>query len=640
MRFQDFAPPPTYVDTQEKVKQCIEHCMNPVDFLGVDTETLGLVKTEDGRKRFNMIDEVVVMGLSPDEETRYFVPRKFLHLFRPVLEADTPKALTNAKFDAHRIQNSAGIRISGRWFDTVHGDFMIDEDTRENRHDLKTCMSDYFDFPMMDYKTLFGSEDPRAFVPGHPLWEKYLDYGSLDPWCSRKLAVFHLEKLRRIEAWPADEDAGLPAYTYEQMYWDTEEPQIQTLYNMERRGIRVDPERMKSIGVILTKRMEALAYEINQIVGYPINPNSTQQMGDYFFNKKKYTPLSFTAKTKVPQVDDKLFEHLALGKAQDPVARLTMEYKECSKTNGTYIEGLLRFVAPDGRIHTSYSTTKTTGRLGSSEPNLQNIKRPDQDDYKIRSLFIPADGHVFLIGDYTQLEMCILAHMSEDETMINAILNGMDMHSFTASKVLNIEYKTFLAAKKAAESWATDARTAFKKTGFGIVYGITEIALSKQLSYELKRFVSTAEALNYINQYLDTFPGVRTYIQARHAEARTLGYVQTICGRFRRLSKAKYGLRHEKGHAERQAQNAPIQGTAADIVKRAMIHIEADSYLRDVLQCRLLHQVHDELICEVPAENAEEARLIMKSYMENPISPPLLVPLVADPKIAHNLAEK
>lgn len=650
MRFQTFAPPPQYVDTEEKIEACIKHCLNPDILLGVDTETLGLVKNEDGTKRYNMTDEVVVMGLSPDKDTRYLVPRRYLHRFKPVLEANTTKALANAKFDAHRIMNSCGAWIHGRWADTVHMDFLIDEDTRENKHGLKDCVQDYFGFPMIDYKTLFGSTDPRHIVPGHALWEKYLDYATLDPWCTRLLAILQLEKLKEIKAWEADDNN--PAYTYDQMYWDTEELQIKTLFRMERRGIHVDRESLVAIGQKLTVRMDELAKEINALVGYPINPNSTQQLGEFFFQKEavynlptgpmkkeKYTPLSFTEKTRAPQVDDVLFKHLALGKIQDPVAKLVMEYKECSKLNGTYVEGLLRFLYKDGRIHTSYSTTKTTGRLGSTEPNLQNIPRPDTDPHGIRGAFRPEEGNVFIIADYSQLEMRILADMSGDETMIQAICDGMDMHSFTASKVLNKTYDEFVVAVKAKEKWAKDARTAFKKTGFGIVYGITKMALSEQLSLELGRYVSPDEAQGYINQYLGTFPGVRDYIQRMHAMARSLGYVQTMCGRLRRLSKAKYGRGGERGHAERQAQNAPIQGSAADIVKRAMIMIEADQRLTDI-GWKLLHQVHDELILEGPETSAEEALELVKYYMENPINPPLAVPLTAEPKIASSWLEK
>lgn len=639
MRFQSYAPAPIYVDSPELIRLCVEHCIQPDQFLGVDSETLGLLK--DGVHRFNMNDEVVVLGLSPDDLTRYMVPRKHLHQVTEALSRPTPKALTYAKFDAHRIKNSCGVDLGGRWFDTVHGDYLVDEDTRENRHGLKDCALDYFGYAMGDYKEIFGKEDPRLIVPGHPKFEKYLDYGSLDPWVTRKLAIYLLKELEKIEIWAEDPKNGLPRYDYAQMYWEVDEPQIKCLYLMERRGLLVDKQKLEGLGVRLEDKMKELAYEINRLVGKPINPLSTQQMGQYFFHEMKYTPLSFTEKTKAPQVDEALFKHLALGKAQDPVAKLVMEFKECSKLNGTYVKGLLQFIHVDGRIHTSYSSTKTTGRLGSADPNLQNLPRPDTDAYGIRSTFVPdaSKDHVFIISDYAQLEMVILADISGDKSMQEAIHQKMDMHSFTASKVLNLPYEVFTKAVKDKEKWAKEARTAFKKTGFGIVYGITKFALSEQLSQELGRYVSPEEAQGYINQYLDTFPGVRKYVSEMHSMARSLGYVTTICGRRRRLSKAKYGKRGERGHAERQAQNAPIQGSAADIVKRAMLKIESDDLLKD-LGWFLLHQVHDELILEGPRKTAEQARIIVKDYMENAVDPPLSVPLRVDPNIAENYAEK
>jgi len=638
MRFQTFAPPPIYVDTPQLIETAIRDCLDAEVMLGVDTETLGLFKNEDGSKRFNMTDEVVVMGLSPRDDVRYLVPRVNLNYFRPVLESDVPKALTFAKFDVHRIMNSSGIKVGGPWIDTVVLDFLVDEDRRENRHGLKDCMADYFDYPMNEYKELFGSEDPRAIKPGHPAWQKYLDYSSLDPWATRILAMKLFGLLDKIEVWPADDEND--PYTLTQMYWDTEEPQLKTLWGMERRGMRVNVDHLKKVRAVLEEKMEETAFEINKLVGYPINPNSTDQMGEYFFNVKKYTPLSFTEKKQVPQVNETLFSHLALGKTQDPVAKLVMVYKKCSKLRGTYVDGILKFLFLDGRVHTDYSPTKTTGRLGSSNPNLQNVPQITKDDpYRIREAFLPEEGNAFIIGDYSQLEMRIIADMSGDETMINAILDGRDMHIFTVSTIENADYDECVAARERGESWIEEKRTAMKKTGFGILYGESKVGLAAQLSEELGRYVSQDEAQTFINQYLNTYPGVRRWIAEKHYEAKSRGYVQTICGRFRRLSKAKYGRSREIGHALRQAQNAPIQGSAADIVKRAMINLAADGRFAD-LGWALIHQVHDELIGEGPIETASEAREIMEYYMSTPLNPPLRVPLVVKPKIAKNWAEK
>lgn len=635
MRFYTDAPPPVYVGEIGQIDGVIRHCLS-AKILGVDTETLGLLKNEEtGLKHNSMNDQVIVMGLSPDDDTRYLVPRKHLHHFRPVLESEVVKALTYAKFDVHRLMNSCGARVAGPWADTVVLDFLVDEDTRENRHGLKECMADYFNMAMAEYKDIFGKEDPRAFEPGHPKWDQYLDYSSLDPWATRKLAILLMEKLSKMKVWQDDDTSSR---TLLDMYWDTEEPQLQALWNMERRGIQVDQVRLQDIAKSLTQEMDTLAADICRRIGKPINPNSGDQIGAWLFGEMGFQPLAFTPTGK-PQTDEATLVHFGLGKAQVEECKLILAYKKASKLRGTYAEGLMKWVAKDGRIHTNYSPTKATGRLGSNDPNLQNIPRPDSDPHGIRAAFIPRAGCKFIVADYGQLEMRILAYASGDQTMIDAIKSGLDMHSFTASRMTGKTYDEFIAAKKAGEQWATDIRTAAKSVGFGIVYGITKFKLSEQLSETLNRYVSEDEAQGYIDMYLDTFPGVRQYMVSTKQFAKRHGYVQTLCGRYRRLSKIRSPRQGERGHAERQAINAPIQGSAADIVKRIMIMTENDDYLREDLGCVLLHQVHDELIYECPEGTVEEARRIIQEYGENPFMEPLPVPLEFGPKIVNNWKE-
>jgi DNA polymerase-1 len=215
----------------------------------------------------------------------------------------------------------------------------------------------------------------------------------------------------------------------------------------------------------------------------------------------------------------------------------------------------------------------------------------------------------------------------------------MDMHSFTASKMMGVEYEVFLALKKAGDKDALILRQAAKSVGFGIIYGITRVALSQQLSETMKRYVSEEEAQGYINMYLKTFPGVKRYMDLTKKQARDWGFVMTLCGRRRRLSKIRSKHRGYRGHAERQAINAPIQGSAADVVKRAMLLCNNDVYLRDELGFKLLHQVHDELIFEGPKENAEAACGLIQAYMEHPFKNDLPVPLEAGPKIVMSWAE-
>lgn len=663
MRFNQIAPPPVFVESPEEVEQCIRHCMTST-LLGVDTETLGLLKDSQGRKYHQMTDRVVVMGLSPDEGSRYLVPAKHLKYFKPLLESEVPKALTNIKFDAHRFANSEGIVLGGPWVDTLHMDFMLDEDTRENRHGLDQCAWDYFQISMGKYKDLFGSTDPRLFRPGHEMWPKYLDYSSLDPWVTRKLALYLMDQLDQILVWQSvpekDRDAKESSYTLLSMYWDTEEPQIKTLWNMERRGIWVDRERLGEIEASLTAEMERVATDLCRLVGRPINPNSGDQIGEYLFDTLGLPNQGKTATGKW-KTTAKILQDLAGGTTQCEEAALVVRYKKASKLLGTYARGLAKWIHEDERIHTSYSSTKTTGRLGSKEPNLQNVPRPDNDPHSIRAAFAPEPGKKFIVADYGQLEMRIMSFIAAsygDATMLNAIMGnldalegddysglagGLDMHSFTGSRMLEIPYKEFIAIKGNSDhprhSEVTSTRTAAKAVGFGIIYGIGSKGLSAQLTNSLKRFVSPEEAQGYIDLYLKTFRGVDLYMRDTKAFAKKHGYVQTIAGRYRRLSLIKSRNRADIGRAERQAINAPVQGSAADIVKRAMILCEYDNYLRDDLGWKLIHQIHDELIFEGPEETAEEAKDIIQFHMQHPFPSDLPVELEVEPAIVNNWKE-
>jgi DNA polymerase-1 len=659
MRFQQLAPPALYVGTPDDIDSCIRRCLDS-DLLGVDTETLGLLKNPDtGRKYDKMTDRVVVMGLAPCDETRFLVPARYVHHFKEVLEDESvPKALANVKFDAHRFMNSAGIRLKGPWADTVHLDFLVDEDTRENKHGLKPCAWDYFKIPMLEYKELFGTVDPRALGVDHPLWPKYLDYSSLDPWVTRKLARLLLEKLGNIYVWSSHNQDALTReemdYTLRDLYWDTEEPQLKALWELERRGIFIDRRLLEEIEASLQAEMDDVARRLNQLVGYPIKPNSGQQIGKLLFEEKGLPPRGLTPSGRY-KTDEAVLKYFAHGEYQIEECALILQYKKASKLKGTYAQGLLKWVHTDGRIHTSYSATKTTGRLGSSQPNLQNVPRPDNDPHGIRGAFIPRQGNVFIVSDYAQLEMRIMAYAAwtyGDDTMLNCIrgnldaLDGdfegvetLDMHSFTASKMMGVPYKEFIRLKEEGDPVAKALRSAAKSVGFGIIYGITKWKLSEQLSEALGRYVSEDEAQGYIHMYLETFPGVDIYMKETQAHARIHGYVQTLAGRFRRLSKIKSRNQGVRGHAMRQAINAPIQGSAADIVKRAMLLCNDDVYLRDELGFLLLHQVHDELIFEGPEENAAEAVEIIRNYMEHPFKKDLPVPLLAEPSIVRSWKE-
>jgi len=616
MRFVIMPSTPTYVHDQAMIEQTIRRCQDS-KLLGVDTETLG-------KKYTNMTDQIVVLGLSPDDESRYMIPRKYLQHFKCILEDETiPKALTNIKFDAHRFAN-AGISLKGAWADTVVLDFLLDEDTRENKHGLKPCAQDYLGLPMAEYKELFGNDDISQIQPGHPKWKQFLDYSTLDPWASRKVAIYLLEKLAEIRLWHDRE------ITLADHYWEVEEPQLKCLYAMERRGVRVDAQHLISVGQRLEVEMNDIAAKLNAAVGRPINPDSPQQIGAYLFDTIGLSPMGYTD-TGRPKTDQNTLSYFAKKGVEE--CALVLAYKKASKMKGTYCKGLLKLIHTDGKVHTTYSPTKVTGRLGSQKPNLQNVPRPDWDRHNIREAFIPDEGHVFIVADYSQLEMRVLAEAASEHSMIEAIRNGLDMHCFTASMMFDTSYEEMYQKAKVEGDPAWGAkRSAAKAIGFGLVYGKTAYGLSADLK------ISREEAEEFIEKFFNAFPGVRTYITSYIKAAKRFGYVQTIQGRFRRLSKIGSPNPRVRAHAERQAINAPIQGSAADIVKNAMIKISVDGELEH-LGFRLLMQVHDELIGQCPKETAQECAEIIKHYMENPFLDPLSVPLVTEPKIVSNWKE-
>ena len=618
-------PAPEYLDTPEKVEAALRRCFAS-KALAIDTETLG-------KKYGPLEDQIICAGISPDKDSRFFVHRSKLYRFKSVFEDESIlKVFHNFKFDAHRFEN-CGIKIKGPIADTMVMDWLYDEDTRERRHGLKFCSMDYFNISMDSWKDIVGKADPSEVLPGHEAWERMLDYGTLDAWVTRELYLYLKNKLENIFIDPKAKNRSLL-----DLYWDLEEPQLRCLYEMERHGINIDRAYLDSMKESLEEEMEEHAKEICRIVGRPINPASPKQLAEYLFTHEGLglKPVKLTA-TGAYCCDESVLTHLAEEEDVE-FCKLVLKYRKAAKLKGTYAEGLVKRLQPDGKIHTSYSPIKLTGRLGSSDPNLQNLPRPSSDPHGIRAAFIPEDGCVLIVNDYAQLEMRVMAEFSGDEAMITGIREGRDMHSYTASLIMKIPYEEFMKLKEAKDPKALATRQAAKAVGFGILYGQGAGGLADSLSDSLGRKVDIEEAQVYLNEYLGAFPGVKLQIDRFKRQDKTRGYVQTICGRFRRLSKAKSKNFRERGHAERQAINSPIQGSAADIVKKAMIRCWRSKKLKE-LGCTVRMQVHDELIFNCPKGSAEEASSLIQQYMENPFDDPLSVPLPAEPMIVNNWKE-
>lgn len=400
------------------------------------------------------------------------------------------------------------------------------------------------------------------------------------------------------------------------VYREIDLPLCPVLADMENEGILVDKKQLKDFQKRLEERIDSLQREIILYAGEDFNINSTKALGEILFDKLQLPAGKKTKNGYSTNAD--VLEKIRL---LHPIVDAVLEYRQLTKLRSTYAEGLIKVINPDGRIRTTFQNTVTaTGRLSSTEPNLQNIPVRSDLGSEIRRMFISKPGFVLVDADYSQIELRVLADMAEDEAMRNAFLSGEDFHSVTASQVFNVPL----------DEVTPQMRRNAKAVNFGIVYGITKWSLSEDLH------VSPYEAEEYINSYLDRFKGVRAYMQNVVREARESGYVTTRYGRRRPLPELKSSNFNLRSAAERMALNTPIQGTAADIIKIAMIRV-SDVLKRECPEARLLLQVHDELIVECPEEQAETVMGILSREMTSAAQ--LSVPLVAEAAAGKNWME-
>ncbi|MBE5937233.1 MAG: DNA polymerase I [Lachnospiraceae bacterium] len=388
----------------------------------------------------------------------------------------------------------------------------------------------------------------------------------------------------------------LKASGMDRLYRDIEMPLIFTLHNMEVIGIRADKEALREYGDSLTSRIDELEKMIYGFAGEEFNINSPKQLGVILFEKMK---LPFAKKTKTGySTSADILEKLRF---EDPIVPAVLEYRQLTKLKSTYADGLAAYISEDGRIHGKFNQTITaTGRISSTEPNLQNIPIRIELGRQIRKVFVPREGCIFLDADYSQIELRVLAHMSGDEELINAYNEDMDIHSITASKVFHVPI----------EEVDSSLRRKAKAVNFGIVYGISSFGLGQDLG------IGRKEAEEYIARYFETYQGVKAFLDSLVADAKDTGYSYTLYGRRRPIPELKQSNFMQRSFGERVAMNAPIQGTAADIMKVAMINVEK-RLKKEGLESRLILQVHDELMLEVPLAEEEKAAKILREEMMN-----------------------
>lgn len=562
------------------------------EILSLDTETTST----------NPIDaELVGLSFSVEEKKAFYVAvpdnreeaQKIVNIFKPLYEnPEILKIGQNLKYDLEVLHNY-GVSLAGPMFDTMIAHYLIQPELRHNM--------DYMAETLLHYRTIHIEEligergrnqrNMRDLKPA----EVY-EYAAEDADITLRLYNVLLPKLKECGA--------------EQLFYKIEMPLMPVLAEMELNGIRIDTESLAETSSILTSRMRQLETQIYKAAGEEFNIASPKQVGEILFGKMKIVDKPKKTKTGQYVTSEEVLQQL---RHKNPIVDDILAHRGLKKLLGTYVDALPKLInRRTGHIHTSFNQAVTsTGRLSSSDPNLQNIPVRGEDGKEIRRCFIPEEGCLFFSADYSQIELRVMAHLSGDENMAEAFRLGHDIHAATAAKI----YKEDIA------DVTRDQRTKAKRANFGIIYGITVFGLAERLD------ISRAEAAQLIDGYFASFPKVAQYMEQSKETARAKGYAETFFHRRRYLPDINSHNATVRNFAERNAINAPIQGSAADIIKIAMVRISR-RFKAEGIKSKMILQVHDELNFSVLPEEKEKVQRIVLEEMQNAY--PLNVPLVAD----------
>ncbi len=627
-------PDAEFIETEAQLAEAGQYLYNSgkQNGLAYDTETTGLIRYLDTPIMLSFSDGVRRFAMMVDPWLHHPWVKEGL-----LGNKEIPKYFSDAKFDMHMTANS-GVQILGDIHDTVVMSWLHNE----NRfgHGLKDAAKDYCGIRMLEFKEIFPMRKKTKHTPAESPGEairrvladpagraKAIEYAGLDAYTTHKVHSVLKDRLR-------GESIGTNWNLWNH-YEAWEVPFTRVLWNMERRGFTICTGHLRSQKTPMERTMLDIESKIAEMAGWVVNLNSYQQLGRLFFEQLKYDVVKMSdggkSGIKHPSTDEEVLQHFL--EKGCPFSKLIMEHRKVAKIYGTYIEGMLSWVDGEMRIHTNLKQGGTvTGRLSSSEPNLQNLPRFQGDSFRIREAFTSTPGKVLVVADYDQLEMKILAHFSGDQRMIDAINSGKDLHCVTVELMFGESYDEVYAAKKAktptpVQEILLAKRVASKAVGFGILYGEGPGKLSAQLTEELKRLVTREEAANNIKRYFNSYLGVDQFIKNTHLNCHKTEFVQTLLGRKRRLPQinARGGQSADEdakgivAEARRQSVNSIIQGSSSDIAKAAMLKVEHDEELKNI-GAELLLQIHDELIIEVD-DNPEAIALTkkrVKHIMENP----------------------
>ena len=571
------------------------------DFLVLDTETTSTSSIDA---------ELVGLSFSVEEHKAFYVPvpanreeaLRIINIFKPLYE--DPKILKvgqNLKYDLEVLRNY-NVRLDGPMWDTMIAHYLIQP---ELRHNMDYMAEVYLHYQTIHIDELIGpkGKNQRSMRDLSPTL--VYEYACEDADITLQLKNKLEPELKRLEC--------------EDLFYNIEMPLMPVLAEMEMNGVCLDTQSLAETSKLFTSRMNEIEQRIYELAGQQFNIASPKQVGEILFDKLKIIDKAKKTKTGQYVTSEEVLQQL---KNKHEIVADILEHRGLKKLIGTYIDALPKLINPrTGHIHTSFNQTITaTGRLSSSDPNLQNIPIRGEDGKEIRKAFIPEPGCLFFSADYSQIELRVMAHLSQDAQMIEVFREGKDLHAATAANIY----------KKPIEEITRDERTKSKRANFGIIYGITVFGLAERLD------IPRDEAKMLIDGYFATFPQVHDYMEQSKQVARQQGYVTTLFGRRRYLPDINSANATVRGFAERNAINAPIQGTAADIIKVAMIHI-FQRFKAEGIKSKMILQVHDELNFSVYPDEKERVEQIVIEEMQNAFQ--MAVPLVADSGFGDNWLE-
>ncbi|MCD8211364.1 MAG: DNA polymerase I, partial [Prevotella sp.] len=578
-------------DNEESMRKICDFFLTK-NFISLDTETTSVNSIEA---------ELVGLSFSVEEGKAFYVPvprekenaQKIVDIFKPLYE--NPKILKigqNIKYDFEVLANY-GVRLQGEIFDTMIAHYLIQP---EISHNMDYMAEVYLNYHTIHIEELIGPKGKNQLSMRDLSAEQIYEYAAEDADVTLRLKnVF---------------EPMLKENSLEELFWGIEMPLIPVLADMEMAGVKIDTSSLGETSKILTERLSTIDEEIFFLAGERFNISSPKQVGEMLFDKLRIVEKAKKTKNGQYSTSEEVLTKL---KYKHEIVEKILEHRRLSKLLSTYVDNLPKLINPKtGMIHTSFNQMVTaTGRLSSSDPNLQNIPVRGEDGKEIRKAFIPDEGCLFFSADYSQIELRVMAHLSGDENMIKAFQEGFDIHAATAAKI----------NKKDLSEVTKDERTKAKRANFGIIYGITPFGLAEQLG------ISRREAEKFIEEYFSTFPMVKKYMEASIKEAREKGYVETFFHRRRYLPNINSHNATVRALDERNAINAPIQGSAADIIKIAMVRIHK-RFEEKHLKSKMIIQVHDELNFSVFPQEKEKVEEIVLEEMQNAYK--LKVPLIAD----------